>query len=366
MIEEDKAPFRKDFDNDEVTLKDLILKIGLWIKFLLKNWLFIISIAALGGLLGLGYSFIKKSEYTAIATFVLEDGESGGGGLGQYAGLASMVGIDLGGGGGGIFKGDNILELYKSRKMIVETLFTPIQVGENKTLMGRYVEFNKLKESWSSNPKLKNLNFDVSGDSIFNRSQDSIISRTVDEINKNNLTVSRPDKKLSIIKVEFKSSDEIFAKVFTEQIVKNVNDFYRQTKTKKSIENISILQQKTDSVRAVMNGAIFQAASISDATPNLNPTRQAQRTAPIQKSQFTAETNKEILVELVKNLELSKISLRKEAPLIQLIDEPIYPLKREKLGKAKGLIYGGFIFGFLSVLFLTISLFIKNTFGEKQ
>lgn len=52
------------------------------------------------------------------------DESNKGAGLSQYASLASMAGIDLGGSSsGGIFQSDNILELYKSRLMI-EKSFT--------------------------------------------------------------------------------------------------------------------------------------------------------------------------------------------------------------------------------------------------
>ena len=170
----------------------------------------------------------------------------------------------------------------------------------------------------------------------------------MNDLSKNYLFVSKPDKKLSTIKVDVKSNDEIFSKNFNDALVKNVNEFYVNTKTKKTLKNVNILQHKTDSVRAVMNGAIYTSAAIVDATPNLNPTRQVQRTAPSQKAQFSAESNKGIYTEMVKNLELTKMSLAKEAPLIQIIDQPIYPLPKEGLGKLKGLYTGGFLFGFFN------------------
>jgi uncharacterized protein involved in exopolysaccharide biosynthesis len=54
----------------------------------------------------------------------------------------------------------------------------------------------------------------------------------------------------------------------------------------------------------------------------------------------------------VAQLELSKVSLRKETPLVQLIDRPILPLQKEKLGRLKSLIIGGVLAGFLTVLYL--------------
>jgi len=349
-----------DSSSDDTSLKELIFKIREFWHYLLSKWMIILGFGILGSALGFTYAYFRKPVYTATTTFVLEEEKTGGGGLGSLAGLASMAGVDLGGGGGGIFQGDNILELYKSRKMIEHTLLTLINYeGKKELLIDRYIEFNHLKKQWADKPELSKIKFDSSS-SDFTRLQDSIMGVLVKDINDNYLSVSKPDKKLSIIKAEVKSHDEFFAKAFNENIVKNVNDFYVQTKTKKSLENVALLQQKTDSVRAVMNGAIYKAAAVADATPNLNPTRQVQRIAPVQKSQFSAETNKAILSSLVQNLEMSKITLRKDAPLIQVIDEPVFPLQKDKFSKAKGIVLGGILVGFLTVFFLVLKKIFRN------
>ncbi|MNK10364.1 Chain length determinant protein [compost metagenome] len=350
-------------NREEISLKDLLIKIREWWQYLWKKKWFIIVAGVIGGILGLTYSLIKKPIYTATTTFVLENGEKGGG-LAGYAGIASMMGLDLGVGGGGIFQGDNIIELYKSRTMIEKTLLAPIDSISKKTLVDRYLEVTGAKSKWDEKPELKDIKFTPLEMQHPNRLRDSIMTSVIRNITGSCLSVGKPDRKLSIIKVVVRSGDEIFSRRFNEELVKHVNDFYIQTKTKKSLENVSILQHKTDSVRAVMNGAIYTAVEVSDATPNLNPTRQVKRVAPLQKAQFSAETNKAVLSEMMKNLEMSKMALMKEAPLIQVIDLPVYPLDKERLGKAKGIIMGGFSVGFLTVIYLLFRKFLKNILSE--
>lgn len=346
-------------EENEISLKELILKIQergmyLWSR---KRVIFLAGI--LGGLLGLAYAFIKKPVYTATTTFVLESGDKGGG-LGAYAGLASMVGIDLAGSSGGIFQGDNILELYKSRVMIEKALLSPVNAdGQKGLLIDRYIRYNRLREKWEKKEATRNIVFNPEP----HRVKDSLMAEMVKDIHENILQVSKPDKKLSIIKVETRSKDEQFSRLFNERIVKVVNDFYVETKTKKSQENIAILQHQTDSVKAMMEGAIYRSVEVADATPNLNPTRQVLR-APALRSQANAEANKAVYAELVKNLELAKISARREAPLIQVIDEPCYPLKRDKTGKAKGMVIGGFLLSFLTVCYLILQSVFKHILSE--
>ncbi|QEK52215.1 lipopolysaccharide biosynthesis protein [Pedobacter aquae] len=343
---------------DEISLKELILKLKEWYLYLLSKWKTILIAGILGGALGLAYAYMKKPVYTATTTFVLEEGESGGG-LGAYAGIASMVGIDLGGGGGGIFKGENILELYKSRKMIQETLLSQDTFeGKQQLLIDRYIEFNKLRESWKEKPELANLNFsaDLKG---YNRLRDSLMGKIVENINNGVLSVSKPDKKLSIIKVDVVSKDELFAKSFADNIVAKVNQFYVETKTKKSIENVAILQYQTDSVRRVLNNSIGGVAAEIDANPNTNPAFQKLRVGS-QKKQMDVQAAGAVYEELVKNLELSKITLRQDKPLIQVIDEPVLPLKMDKIGKAKGIVFGGISFGFIAIIFLLVKGILKR------
>jgi hypothetical protein len=340
-------------DSDEISLKELILKLQEWWNYLLGNWKLIISVAFIGSLLGLGYAFTQKPIYKAEFSFVLED-EKASGGLGGALGLASQFGLDLGsGGGGGIFAGDNLLELMKSRSMVQKALLSPISVnGKSQSLADYYINMRELRKAWEGKANLASLTYPVNADiNQFNRVQDSVLMAMHQDVIKNLLTVAKVDKKLSILKVSVQSEDELFSKTFTEALVSEVSRFYVETKTKKSTTNVAILQYQTDSVRNQLNRAISGVAQSNDAIPNLNSARQVLRSSG-QQRQIDVQANTAILTELVKNLELSKLSLRKETPLIQVIDRPVLPLAVERFGKAKGILMGGFLAGLLIVIFL--------------
>lgn len=342
---------------DEISLKEIIIGIRSWVLFLFSKWKPLVLIGLVGSFLGLGYSMWNKPVYVASTNFVLEDGESGKvGGLGSLGGLASMAGINLGGSGGGMFQGDNIIELYKSRKMIEQTLLSEVEIdGKKQLLIERYLEFGKEKKE-----KEEIINFRTAE---LGRKQDSLITKVVKQFNSGVMKVSKPDKKLSIVKVEVSHEDEIFAKIFNEKIVSNVNDFYVETKTKKASENLAVVQKQTDSVRNELYGAITRTATVSDATPNLNPTRQVLRTS-MQRSQFTAEASKAVLSTLLQNLELAKLTLLNQTPLIQVIDHPVFPLEVKRIGKAKAMIIGGIIFGLAGIFVFVIRRILNNLLND--
>jgi hypothetical protein len=340
-----------DDNTDEVSLKDVFTSFFSGITYLKSKWLIILICSTFGGLIGVAYATFKKPLYIARCTFVLEENNKGAG-LGQLAGLASVAGLDLNGGGtGGIFQGDNILELYKSRLMIEKALLSEaIFDGKKELLIDRYIDFNELRTKWKRKDGIDNIAFTGDPDK-FNRKQDSIITDLTDIFNKSVLDVSKLDKKLSIILVNVTSKDEQFAKEFTNTLVQDVNNFYIQTKTKKSSQSVRVLQKQADSVKQVLNSALSGVASAMEDAPNANQLYLSLK-VPTQRRQIDVQASTVIYSELVKNLEISKSTLRQDMPLIQVIDKPVLPLKVDKTRKLVGVVAGSILGLFLTSLFL--------------
>lgn len=348
-------------ENDEVSLKELILKVKEWFFYLLSKWKIIVFAGFIGAALGLTYSFIKKPIYTATLTFALEDEKGGSVGMGSALGLVSSLGLDLGGGGGSIFSGSNLTELFKSRTMVEQTLMSPVRVnGKEISLAEMYIQNNKLRDRWNNSPQFKNIQFSPKTKrKYFTRVHDSILGVIYQNLSKNSLSVAQKDKKIAIISMDVNSNNELFSLYFCEALAKQVGKFYIDTKSKKARMNMEILERQTDSIRAELNGAITGVAIANDNTFMLNPALNVRRT-PSARRQVDVQANTAILTELVKQTELAKVALRKETPLIQVIDRPILPLPKERFSKAKGLVMGGVIIGFLTILFLIVRRLLKE------
>ncbi len=348
-------------NSDEVNLKDFIRSFkNLW-KFLLSKTLIILFTGLVGAAIGLTIAFSKEPTYQATLSFALQDDKSSSM-LGGALGLASQFGVDLGGlGAGDEFSGDNLIELMRSRSVISKTLLSTIIIDKKKqTLAELYISFNKLRDNWKGKPELENIQFLPGADPTkFTRKQDSLINLFHKSLLKENLLVDKVDKKLSIIAIKLTSKNELFSKYFSEVLLGVVSDFYKQTKTEKSAKVVAILQHQTDSVRAVLNAAISGVASSIDATPNPNPSFQVLN-VPSRRKQVDVQANTAILTELVKNLEMSKMSLMQSTPLTQVIDTPVLPLEKNKLSKLVGLILGGIIGCFLAVTILTGKKILKK------
>ena len=72
-----------DTDNDEISLKELIIKIKDLVVFLKSKWKIFFIAAIIGGFIGLVIASIEKPTYKAVLTFAMEDDKVSGGGGGS-------------------------------------------------------------------------------------------------------------------------------------------------------------------------------------------------------------------------------------------------------------------------------------------
>lgn len=337
------------FSDNQFTLKEVSQNIGGWLSYFISKWKILVLAAFIGLGAGALVSIFKKPVFHAETSFVLEEGDVGG--MGQMSGLASLVGVNLGslgGGTSGLFQGDNIMELYRSDRMIGETLLSPFDADQ--LLIDRFIAFEELDQKWASKVNFAAMDFSIPRDS-FTISQDSVVKEVAKLIRENQLAVAKPDRKLSIIQVTISSKDEHFAKVFNETMVDKVNAFYLETKTKKTGENLAILQTQADSVRAILNESIGAYAAASDRVPNANPLLSSANVES-RKRQVDVQATGAVYQEIVKNLEIAKVNHRNNSPLIQIIDQPRLPLNRTEIRLVKGMVLGAVIVGLVTLFTL--------------
>lgn len=352
-------------ENNEISLKEIIIKCKWLVLFIKSKWRTILLISVIGAIIGLLIATNRKPTYTAVLTFAMdEDKGGGGGGLSGALGLASSLGLDLGGGGasGGAFAAGNLAELMKSQYIIEKVLLEPIQIeGDNISLAEYYIRFNKLRENWKNKPDLANIQFIISDDrSKFSLQQDSILHILHKKLTSvDNLIIKQKDKKVSILTIEVISNNELFSKVFCETLASETSSFYIETKSKKARINTNILQNQADSIKKELNISISKVAEESDNVYNLNPSLNIKG-APSKKRQINVTANVEVLKQIMIQLELSKINLRKETPLIQIIDRPILPLEKDKLSRLISALIGGATTSFFYIFILIINIFYKK------
>ncbi|MBL7768572.1 MAG: hypothetical protein JNK20_06345 [Flavipsychrobacter sp.] len=327
------------------TINDLN-KLVYWIyRTLLRNWLFILISGLGGGIIGLISFYVQSPKYEAVSTFILEEKQSGMGGLSS---IASQFGLDIGGitGGGSLFAGDNILDILLSKKIVQEVLLTRVKQSEkdSTSLANIYLDFSGLRKKWINDTSLSTINIDKSFDKL-NSVEDSVLNIVYDKIVKNHLSVERANKKGSIIIVTVTSKNKLFSKELNERIIRSSAELYYTIKTGITEANIQKLQRKSDSLLSLLNNKSFVAAGVAplDANPGLKTTLVPTEIANRDKTVIAT-----LYAEVTKNLETSKVLLSQQSPVIQILDRPGESLFDNKKKISTLLIIGilvGFVFG---------------------
>lgn len=337
----------------EISIKDAANGIKKLVAFLFSKWLILGVFAFVGGVTGISYAWIQDAQYEAVLTFSTDEDKTSAGS--NILGLASQFGFNLGG-AGNVFSGDNIVPLIQSQKIILASLFSQVTInGKPQSLLNLYFDASHMSEKFKNAEAPKNVSFPLNQDiKTFSRIQDSVLQLIINKITKENLTVTRPDSKMQIYKIDCISPNENFSKEFVQQLIKKVSEFYIETKTKRSQQTVEILQKRADSIRTAYNSALYGRATLTDA--NINPAFQTP-TVGIQSKQTDITVLATAYGEIIKNLELAKFNLLRETPLIQVIDEPMLPLKNLKPGRlSTGIIFSIF-FILIGAAFLTIKRF---------
>ena len=343
--------------SEKILLSDLMSLVGKAIKYIFSQYILILKIAIVTGCLGLGYAYFEKDKFKAEATFIVEEKSGSKSGLGA---LASSVGFDLGsltGGSAGLFEGDNILDIMQSRLIVEKVLLSHLDTTNpgSLTLADVYAASHGLSKKWEKDPQLTKFNFYTTPkNEIEKLKKDSILFEVYQKIVKNDLVVTRQNKKGSIINIQVISRDQIFSKLFTERLLKETGDLYVDIKTSNMNNNIARLQTKADSLHSKLYNKSQQAVPLVHVNSGMQ--NYVVNDDLNQKDKNIVFT---LYGEVLKNLEALKLSQINQTPVIQVLDMPKYPLVNQNY---HWLIYflGGILAGVLIGIFFAIYLYTET------
>jgi hypothetical protein len=242
----------------------------------------------------------------------------------------------------------------KSNRIIHEALKAPNAELDGDHLLNAYLKNHFVEALKEKKIKLFPKVIDTV---VTNRAQDSLLLLVTKNIRETQLVADRADKKNTIINLEVKDENEQWAFLFSKMVVQHAIDLYMEIKVGKLIATEQDLSRKRDSIRGLLDGTITTLAIETDLNSHSPLMRYKTKQA---KKQVDVEVLKTMYGNIIQNLEMTKFQRSQEEPIIEIIDEPILPLKVEKFGKAKGIFLGGFLTGFLLLGFLVLRKVLKG------
>ena len=249
--------------------------LGGWIKKIIQiartHARLMITVAMVGGLLGLTYSILKPVRYQSEVTFLVEESKGIGGGM--LSSLGGSLGVDIAGltgSGNTVLSGDNVLELLKSNTFMATCLKTPYANDSNYSLADKYADVYGYRKKWTGNSKIGREIFFGKVDKDI-RLQDSLLKILIKRVEEKELGVVKPDKKLGFFKVSINTKDELLSLLIVERIIKISTDFYVNAKIGRLKKNVNRLEARTDSISKILNRRTYSATEDARMLLNINP-----------------------------------------------------------------------------------------------
>ena len=336
----------KPMADDEITLKDIILKIQEWFSIVWPHRVRIIALSLTIGLMAALYTkFLTKPVYTASYQLFFEEE---GGGMSGAMRLASSFGFSLGGGGGS--SSITVQEYLTSRDNIAQAMLAELDSGR---LVDRY--YARALE--------KDEEFAEEYSSKFGTSQrytDSVLTEITIALNEEHLGTSM-DEETGVVSFSVNFEDEGFVYDLSNQLIRNTEEAFIDWKKEKSQDAVDAFQGKVDSLELAIDATLRRLGEYEDQNNSLVSSVDKMKRMRLT---IDMEALKVAYGEYIKGLEMSKAELMNLEPPFKYFDAPTYPLNKEKGSAAKAGIFGSIITGFLLVLFFIGRVEGKNIMAD--
>lgn len=331
----------------EMNLTELLSKVKALVFAWWKHRWLMIFFSLVGGVVAFLYAhFTKEISYTSRITFVIEGGAPTSG----LSSLASQFGI--GGGGGGaassLFSSDNALLLLKSQRILEKALLKDYRNNPDSNLFNQY-----LARKFPDKTKAKEVHYisSTKNRETFTRPEDSTMMVVIQQLT-SKIFVDRLDKKSNITEIRVEGADEQWVLDFSKVLLEEFANLQIQLKVGNIKASIKVLEHRLDSVQAAMRAAMYGVAQETDQSMGII---QAKPRVETGKKQMEAQLLSGLYAEIFKTLEMTRYSLDREQPVIEVIDHPRLPLQITGRERGKFAVLG-VIIGFVLV---TAFVFIK-------
>ncbi len=310
-------------DSDEIDLMELIAV--LW-----QGRKKIIYITSAFTIIGILYAFLATPWYEATVK-IMPGSKSGSSMLGQYAGLAAMAGISLPSSGGNE-------QLYPE---IIKSNFVLDRVLEHKFQTATYEKPVTLFDFWeteldSSEKDWQHVLFENSKRTL----RDNYIDISVDKMtNLLTMKVSAPD-------------DPVLAASLANFMAEQLDLYNRKFRKNKASEQRQFIEKSLYENKSKFTEAENNLRRFREENRDLgSPDKQLLH----ERLQTELEVQRNLYIELTKQLEIAKIEEFKEMETVDILEKAEVPVYRIK-PKRKLLVLMMFVLGAISSIFYVFGL----------
>ena len=367
MIQENKSTPTSEEDSIDI----IALLKQLWgaRKFIIKTTLVFT-------LVGLLVAVFSTKQYTSSTTFVpIGQGKSSGGNLG---GLASLAGINLGGGSdnGGKISPELYPQIVSSIPFQLELLKTQLKIEGQDTLVS-YKEYytNIYKPGVLSS--IKKYTLGLPG-VIISSLRGEALEKKVTKKNKI-IHISQEENKLILqlqgqvtlevnakegfVSIATTLSEALASAQLTLKAQELLQEYALNFKTQKSIEQLSYIEERFLEKKKEFDTVKMKLALFQDRNNAINTAVGKTKLLQLQSDYNLSLT---VYTELAKQLETQRLQVKKDTPIFTVLKPVTVPTKRSSPKRALILIIYIFLGVILSMGFVLIKEPVLNILREMK
>ncbi len=330
--------------DDEIDLKDILLKIKDLYLLLRPHFFLIIILSVGGGAIGFSYAHFSTPKYVATLTFMVDAGKSSS--MGGVSQLASSFGLGSLG-GGSTLDTKKLEDLLLSNKINTITLFEKQTIdGNTDYLANHFINLFEIKKEkgFIKNDSIKDFTEFKSADfKKFTQKENTILNMILGRIIGEKGMLSVDVAKNEIITVKLNSESNTFAKYYVEHLVNALTNFYVTSSIKKEKITLNIITNREDSVKDALYAAENTYAAYKDENSRMIKVKGYVEELRLKRNVEILNT---MYGEIIKSKEMANFALLNKTPLFQVIDEPSFPLLTISKSWLMYTIFGAFM-GFL-------------------
>lgn len=337
--------------NDEISLRDLILKIRSFIREVIRYW-YIPAICILLVIAYQGYQYIQfEPIYPARITFSVDEDEGG-----SSPGLTGILGqFGLGSVRPSRYNLDKILALSKSRRVIEHTLFGKIIIDGKDDFLANHLirEYHLNHTTQADDASESGFYFTHDSLSAFNRQENEILLSLFNFIigppdnPKKALITADYNEDTNIMSIDVSSTSEELSLALANRMFESLSEYYVNKAIEKQAKTLSVITAKKDSVLAVLKGTEYQLAHFKDSHRGM-----LMRTDQVSDLRLQREITalSAMYAEVLKNTEVADFSLKNKIPFIQVIDAPLSPIQPTQISLLRKLLISILIGGIIGTV----------------
>ncbi len=347
---------------EDINLGAFFRSIKSTLAFIARRWYVLLLFVGMTSAIALLYAWWYGTRYKANASFAVEGQTAATSLLSSALSLANALGIQTVQGKNNTYTNNFFAELVKSRKVIKEALLetAPVQ-GKNDLLANHYVRVHRLhtggllSRGWNSDSRLRNFQFTAKPLVQLTALEDSLLEIVYQRLVDRNLDVVY-DQASPFNTATFTSKNQDLSKYALHAILMKASNYYMDNVYDLNKQNMRVAEMRVDSIGRELRKLEYKLADLRDQAnrvvrqKGLLPISETQREVALLTTQYEAAVN---------NLELAKVTVLTMAPILQVIDNPLYSLEVSYVRRPMALIVATIVGLFLGTIYLIILRSVK-------